>query len=776
MGRRAWWISGAAALIVLPACAIGAAAVLLDPNDYKTAIIEAVQDATGRTLSLNGPLRLSRSLWPTIEVNDATLANLPGGTRPDMARAERIEAQLSLPALLWRRVEVIKLTLVGPNILFEQVDGKPNWVFDPPGRADAAPTAATPGSASRPFQLAIRNVHVRNGLVTWRLPARTKVVGVRSLDLWHPVDDGPFAMRSTLVYSDNQPFRLDASAQPTAGIAGPWNAQLQFAAFDATASAKGTMSLAGDYDLQVEAAVGALDKLNALLPEMRLPAVHRATLSTRLMNGRVPGDLPVIGATRLHFESADLGDRIAGLRLGAVDASLPAAGGLATVAGAGQFAGQPFTVGGTLGVPAHLDERVGIPLNLEVQAASNGGKDARGSLALKGGLTLDRLRFGGLDATAALRTPALASLRPVLARLLPALTDVRFDGRLSIPANAGAVDFKDMKLLTRQGDIAGAGTLGLGGAVALKARLRSAKLDLDAMLEAFGIDPAASAAPAGTAGPVIPDTPLPWAALRGPAIDLTGSIGALTFRNQVWPQVDLAVQLKGGRLQAASLKLPLHAGPVELSMTADASARALPVSLSVRAPGVPLALVTQYAGLPGPASGTMRVEAQLRGAGQSVRDVAASLDGPFSVTATDGRLSNAALIQLTSASLDALGIKVPAQGETKLGCLGLAGVFTNGVGALRTIALETTYLSLEGVGQVDLAQETVAFQLNPLAQVSGAAVSVPVVVEGPFRNIQGRLDATGLEKLGLLLNAWFGGDTPNACANAGLLPDRTGGR
>ncbi len=661
-------------LLMLPISVVGAALVLLDLNDYKSALIMAVQDATGRTLSLNGPLRFSRSLWPTIEASDVALANLPGGTRPDMARAERIEGQLSLPALLWRRIEVIKLTLVGPNILFEQVDGKPNWVFSPLAQANGAPAA--PGPASHSFQLRIRNAYVRNGMVTWRLPARTKVVGVRSLDLRHQTDDGPLTMQATLVYSDNHPFGLDVSAQPEPGVAGSWAAQLRFAAFDTTASAKGTVSVAGSYDLQVDAAAGALDKLNALLPEMRLPAVHQATLSTHITNGRVPGDLPVIGTTRLHFEDADLGNRVAGLRLGAADVSLPAAGGLATVAGTGRFAGQRFTVAGTLGVPIHPDDRVSVPMNLKAQAASSEGKDVRGSLALEGSLTLDRLRFGGLDAAAALRTPALASLRPLLARQLPALTNVQFDGHVSIPANAGSLGFRDVKLLTHQGDIAGTGKVGLGPAIALEARLRSAKLDMDAMLDAFGVDLTAPAAPASTAGPLIPDAPLPWAVLRGPAVDLAGSVDALTFGGQDWPQVDLALQLKGGRLQDASLKLPLRAGPVELSIKADASARTLPVSLSVHAPGVPLALAARYAGLPSPVSGTMEIEAQLHGAGQSVRDLAASLDGPFSVTAINGQLSNAALIRMTSASLDALGIKVPVQGETKLGCLGLAGLFT----------------------------------------------------------------------------------------------------
>jgi uncharacterized protein involved in outer membrane biogenesis len=128
---RAWWLSAAALLLLLAVVALGGAVTLLDPNDYKPQIVAAVERGTGRTLSLGGPLRISRSLWPTIELTDVTLANLPGGTRPDLARVERIEAQLSLPALLHRRIEVSKLTLEGPNILFEFVGGKPNWVLEP---------------------------------------------------------------------------------------------------------------------------------------------------------------------------------------------------------------------------------------------------------------------------------------------------------------------------------------------------------------------------------------------------------------------------------------------------------------------------------------------------------------------------------------------------------------------------------------------------------------------------------------------------------------------
>jgi hypothetical protein len=50
---------------------------------------------------------------------------------------------------------------------------------------------------------------------------------------------------------------------------------------------------------------------------------------------------------------------------------------------------------------------------------------------------------------------------------------------------------------------------------------------------------------------------------------------------------------------------------------------------------------------------------------------------------------------------------------------------------------------------------------------------VPVLVEGPLRAPHGRLDASGLDELGLLIDAWFGGDQPQTCSDAGLAPPST---
>ena len=750
MSKRGWWLGGLALVITAPVAAIGTAVFVLDPNDYKSQLQAAVQDATGRALTLGGPLRISRSLWPTIEVSDVQLANLPGGSRPDMARAERIEAQLSLPALLWRRIEIIKLTLIGPNILFEQVDGKPNWVFG----ADT-PTPATPDEPRA--TLGFRSVHVQNGMVTFKLPARTKVVGIRALDSRHPSDGGSLDITSTLVYADYAPFTLNASAQPTGGLADPWNTQLQFAAYDTTASATGTMALAGDYHLQLDGKSGALEKLNALLPQMQLPALHDVTVAAELTNGPVRGDVPVIGQTKLHIGSADLGDRVPGLSLSATDIALPKAGGLASIAGSGSFSGQGFTIGGSFGVPEHPDGRVSIPIDLTVTAK---GK-AAGSVAAKGKLGLDTGRFDGLDAAVALRTPALDGFRPLVSTALPAFTQLAFDGQMVVPASLGTMTLRGAKLATHEADITGDATIGLGGGVVVTGKLQATRLDGTALMDMFGPNP-----PPGKtkSGPAIPDTDLSWAGLRGKSVDLTASIAALDFARQAWRHLNLTLQIKNGRLQ-----LGLPGAPLDAALTVDAASDTPRISLTMHAPGLPLALIALPADLPGAIDGAVHIDAQLQAAGKSLHDLAASLDGPVSATMVHGSMSNAALVQLAAAALHALNIKVPAQGETAIHCLGLVGEFNKGVGRFKTIAVNSTYLELSGAGEIDLGKETLALKLHPLAQLTGSPVAVPVLVDGPFHALQGRLDASGLDKVGLLIDALFGGDDPKTCADAGLV-------
>ncbi|MGI4957077.1 MAG: AsmA family protein [Janthinobacterium lividum] len=776
MRARRWVWAILSLLIVLPVAGAGIALAAFDPDAIKARLEALVLRQTGRTLSLNGPLRIGWSLWPTLEVNDVKLANLPGGSRPDMARAERIEAQISLPALLRHELEIVTLTLVGPNILFEQVGDQPNWEF----QAAAAPGSTSKKSAAPASEhipdagpiLRFRHVIVRNGMLTFRFPARTKVVGIRTLDFRKPTDTGKLSFSSVLVYSDYQPFSLKVAALPTGGLRDPWKTQLEFAAYDATASAKGMMDLGGAYDLQIAADVPALEKLNALLPQMNLPPLHRMTVATHLVNGPAHGDLPVIGQTRLRVGSADLQALVSGLTLGTVDISLADAGGLARVSSVGHLAKLGFAVSGSVGVPKYPDRKVGVPLDLVLRTPDLAGQD----IGLKGQATLDALQFAGLDAAFVAHTPALSGLRSLVMPGLPALTNVSVTGRLAIPADIGSFSLNGASLAAAEADLGGDMVVGLGTARSLNGRLHGARLDLDAVLPATKAAPDGKAAPndAGSTatGPVISDVPLSWDSLRGPAIDIAATIDVLTLRRQAWQDASLALTLKGGKLMVGRMHARLPDGQVDGSLTADGSTDHAPVTLALHAAGIPLVLVEREAGLPGPADGSLKIAADLHATGRSLHALAASLDGPVTVTMVGGRMSNAALTKLAGASLQALSIKVPAQGETMVRCLGLVGSFSKGIGRFDTIAIDTGYLQLSGDGQVDLGAETVALKLHPLAGLAGSRVVVPVLVTGPFRDIKGGLDANGFDKVGLLIDAWFGGDRPKTCLAAGLVPVR----
>ena len=105
-----------------------AVSLLFDPNDYKDDIAAAVQNATGRELTLDGDLELA--LFPTIRiaVGAATLSNAPGFGDEPMARIGSAELRLALLPLLAQRIEISQARLEGLELnLARNRSGANNW-------------------------------------------------------------------------------------------------------------------------------------------------------------------------------------------------------------------------------------------------------------------------------------------------------------------------------------------------------------------------------------------------------------------------------------------------------------------------------------------------------------------------------------------------------------------------------------------------------------------------------------------------------------------------
>lgn len=159
-------------IVVLLVGGLFAFLATLDVNQYKPMIAEEVKKATGRDLLIGGNLALKVSLSPALVVEEVSFANMPTGSRPEMAKIKRFEAEVSLLPLLSGAVQVNRLVIVEPDILIEtDKSGKSNLAMGPmeaPAAKDAAAKTGDDESAGGLPNIAIEEVRIERAAFTQR--------------------------------------------------------------------------------------------------------------------------------------------------------------------------------------------------------------------------------------------------------------------------------------------------------------------------------------------------------------------------------------------------------------------------------------------------------------------------------------------------------------------------------------------------------------------------------------------------------------------------------
>ncbi len=122
---------GLGAIVILLAVAVVAVPRLIDWNSYKPEIAEAVREATGRELHIDGDIELSVLPNLTFAISDLRLANTAGSETPEMLTLAGVSGKMSLLPLLGRNVVVESLVIREPRLVLEvSPDGRPNWAFE----------------------------------------------------------------------------------------------------------------------------------------------------------------------------------------------------------------------------------------------------------------------------------------------------------------------------------------------------------------------------------------------------------------------------------------------------------------------------------------------------------------------------------------------------------------------------------------------------------------------------------------------------------------------
>lgn len=766
MRRRTRWLLIALAVVI--ALPVAAAAVLLatiDPDAFKPRIEAAVMQATGRAITLAGPITLDPFAGPALTASDVSFANMPGGSRPVMAHVGRIAARISLLPLLRGRVVLDELTLDHPDLLLEtDAAGRHNWTLTPPTPKTQAPNTQAPAGAgpAAPHRaaFALPALHVSDATVTLA-DARTGerlALAMPSLSARADSAETPLDFDLTLRVAGRDVrlagevgalARLTAPPGTPAAAAAAWPVRLTVAAAGAQARIAGTIddpAHARRYDLTVGATIPDLAALAPFAAGRTLPAVHDVVLDAHLTGAGAA--LPVLHSLILRTGAGDLSAYAAGLRLDHLTMANPAETQPLTADIAGQLDGAPFTLKATTGAPAALLPGAPAgPFPIDVTATAAGM-----ALSVKGGIGNPRLRTG-LRAQVDAQVADLGVLAPLLHRTVPSLRGLRIradatDGPQGLDHGITLSNLR----LTGPGTEAG-GTLTLGWPrPSLRGRITAARVNAGAFARAFAeparpplaaavttAPPPAPGSPAAAPAPMqgrflIPDRPLPFDLLRAADADLAWTVADLTWPDQTWHNLTGHLVLAGGHARLDPVVADLPEGHLDGLLAIDATKAAPVVVLRLRSPGIALAPLLAALRAPAAASGSVTVDADLAGAGLTPHAIAAGASGTLGLSTAgahvDGGAAQAWLQDvLRRASLPRVAGLV---GQTDVQCFALRLDLARGVGTFRALALQTPVLSLSGRGTANLATETMALRVQALVR-AGIGIALPFDVNGPWR-------------------------------------------
>ncbi|PWS35061.1 hypothetical protein DFH01_22325 [Falsiroseomonas bella] len=767
--RRRWpWIL-LAIIVAIPLAGFVALRVFVSPEAVRARLVAEVQRATGREFAVRD-VELGLSLRPTVILRDVALANMPGGSRPQMLTAERVEVQAALLPLLSRRIEIARIELDRPDLLLETTaEGRGNWQFQP-AAGPAAPSApGTPSAPARPLALSLDRLQVEEGRVTWRdgSAGTTETIGIPRLDAAAP-DGAPVTARGTLLLR-GQEVAVTAETAPLAALGGATQIPLQatLGVLGAEARIQGSLAPGGAWRAEVAASVPEVARLAPLLPDAPLPPLRDVTLSGRLAGSGA--ELRTAENLALRLGAADLSALRPGLALTRLEATAPRLDAPLQITAEARQGEVPLSLSGTAGTPALLvgGAAAPLPVDLRLQAA--------GATATLRGQVRQPTALSGVDLALAARIPDLAALSPLAGTALPAIRDLTAEARIA-ERGAGFRDgiaLRGITLAAPPLQAAGELTLAIAARPALNGRLDVARLDLDAIRAALPAaapaqpapaqpapaQPAPAPAPAARDGRVIPDIALPVDALRGWDADLRVTVATLTAGGATWRDLRLPLKVEAGRARIAPFAVTGPGGQVTGELAADAAAATPTVALTLRAPGLELAPLQQALGEPVRVSGKAELDAALRGAGAGLRAVAATLDGHLGLAMVNATLEPPLMNPVQQALRARVPALPPLPDRLPVECVALRADAQDGTLRIGTLLADAPAAKVAGSGTINLADETLALRLLHDVRAAGAEIRVAADLGGT-----------------LAAPAYGGVQVRNAvAAAAGALAGRVGG-
>jgi uncharacterized protein involved in outer membrane biogenesis len=755
-------LGGFLAILAIPAAIIAIMVARFDPNQYAPAIIAAVNTATGRQLTLGGPITLEISLTPRIVATNLSLSNPAGFADPYLLKLSRVEAQVALLPLLSHRVDVLKLVLVNPVITMESgPKGDADWDFSAPNKAKtpASLPSATSNVTPNGYKIAIEAVEIENGILTIKDATSSSPVTISLPQLRGTADSvaTPLILTANAVLGDT-PFSITGVVGPIerfSGVGdGPWPVDLALQMAGATARLQGNVMhprTAQGYDLALKINIPALESVLQSLPASLLsgyvaPPIHNLSIAARIVDQK--SVMPAIDDLTIIAGVSDLSSIRPGLKLSELDAGMASLDKPFAIHATGTLGNTPISLSGNFGPLQALLNRALLPASMPPQGSfpvTISSQIGAATLGITGAIaTPETLAGAALAVNASI--PDLSALSAFAGQPLPVWKNISLQTTLIDPGGLGLRNAAGLDGLTASMDnaaLGGAASIYFGAQPRLQVALKISQLDLDALLAAIPpatpptTPPATPTLPAQT--PTAPlmfsNSPFPLALLKTASADIQVSADSMTWNHATYMALQGHAVLSKGILTLSPVSGQLPGGTANASASLDATQEPAVETLQITAPALALAPFLKAFGLSDTAQGTVQAQLSASGTGDSAHAFAASMNGQLGLAMVNGVVDGAVMQRLFGTVLNTVELPanlVGAQGPVAVRCAALRLDTVNGTGTVRTLTLDSSRLLLQGSGNIDFGNETLAIILRPQARVAGASIGVPVQLGGSF--------------------------------------------
>ncbi len=339
--------------------------------------------------------------------------------------------------------------------------------------------------------------------------------------------------------------------------------------------------------------------------------------------------------------------------------------------------------------------------------------------------------------------PALAAMARPGAALPIALKGSVFGFAVDVAATVTAkqgrngalgIDIADLRAAVEGSDVAGSASLALGGVrPSVTADIRSTLVDLVALQAKAPKSAGGSGGVGGGADRNPLDEPLPLDALKAADADIKAAVATLKLSDKLSvTDVTLTATLKAGLLTIQPSSAMLSGGKVDLAGTVDGRQPVAKIAIDEKWTGADfgaLAKVFQPNDLLDAKGDT---EVKVTGAGETPRQILATLGGHTALIIREGRIDNA-YWELIAADVATQFLPFLDKSERgKLNCMVSRFDIQHGIATSKAMVVDSDRVIVAREGTIKLATQELDLKLTPKPKnASLVSLAVPLLISGP---------------------------------------------